>query len=93
MTNIKILENFEIEINKINDSIGKPSTDDSLFWLNQAVGKCIKQRFNGDAVHDTSYEQTEKRRIDLIRLFKQVKFNRHNITKISKQPTYDQYSI
>lgn len=93
MTNIKILENFEIEINKINDAIAKPSTDDSLFWLNQAVGKFIKLRFNGAGVNETSYEQTEKRRKDLINLFKSIKYDKKNMKYVNKQPSYDQYII
>ena len=70
MTYMKILEAFELEINKLNDAVGKPATDDSLFWLNQAVAKFVKLRFNGDFAHGTGYEQTEKRRMDLINLFK-----------------------
>ena len=69
MTNIEILANFEREINKIDDAVNKPATDDSLFWLNQAVAKFVKLRFNGDLVHKTSYEQNDKRRMDLIHLF------------------------
>jgi len=69
MTYIEILTNFEREINKIDDVIGKPATDDSLFWLNQAVAKFVKLRFNGDLLHRTSYEQNDKRRMDLIKLF------------------------
>ena len=42
MRYIDILTSFEIEINKINDTVNKPATDDSLFWLNQAVAKFIK---------------------------------------------------
>lgn len=68
MTNIQILTAFETEINLIDNSLNKPVTDDSLFWLNQAVGKFVKLRFNGDPIHHTGYEQTEKRREDLIRL-------------------------
>nr|DAH29963.1 MAG TPA: hypothetical protein [Caudoviricetes sp.]DAJ76165.1 MAG TPA: hypothetical protein [Crassvirales sp.] len=34
MKYIDILANFEREINKIDDIVDKPSTDDSLFWLN-----------------------------------------------------------
>jgi hypothetical protein len=34
MTNIEIIANFEREINKINDAVNKPATEDSLFWLN-----------------------------------------------------------
>ena len=56
MTYIKILEAFELEINKLNDAVGKPATDDSLFWLNQAVAKFVKLRFNGDFTHGTGYE-------------------------------------
>lgn len=93
MTNIKMLENFEIEINKIDDAIGKPSTDDSLFWLNQAVAKFTKLRFNGDPTHDTSYEQTEKRRADLINLFTSKKYSKADIRKVDKQPSYDEYVI
>lgn len=72
MTNIEIIANFEREINKIDDAVNKPSTEDSLFWMNQAIAKFIKLRTNGDFVHKTGYEQTEKRREDLIKLFKEA---------------------
>jgi len=75
MKYIEILESFEREINKLDNNIEKPATDDSLYWLNQAVAKFVKLRFNGDFVHDTSYEQTEKRRNDLINLFKEIKWS------------------
>lgn len=71
MKYIDILKGFEIEINSIDDVLEKPSTEDSLYWLNQAVDKFIKLRFNGDFAHKTSFEQTEKRRRDLIKLFKE----------------------
>ena len=69
MTNIQILAAFEREINQIDDTLNKPATDDSLYWLNQAVYKFCKTRFNGNAPHFTSYEQNEKRTKDLINLF------------------------
>jgi len=62
MTNLEIVTNYEREINKLDDTFGKPDTSDSLYWLNQAVNKFIKLRFNGDFTHRTSYEQNEKRR-------------------------------
>lgn len=93
MRYIDILEGFELEINKLNDSVGKPAVDDSLFWLNQGVVKFIKQRFNGDFIHGTSYEQTEKRRADLNNLFAEKKYNQFNMTYVNKQPSYDQYVI
>ena len=70
MKNLEILEAFELEINKLDDYANKPKTDDSQYWLNQAVNKFIKIRFNGDFTHKTSYEQNEKRRNDLIKLYR-----------------------
>lgn len=93
MKNIKILESFELEINKIDDAIEKPSSDDSLYWLNQAVVRFIKTRFNGDAVHKTSYEQTEKRRVDLINLFVSKTYNWNKLKHVSSQPSYDKYIV
>lgn len=68
MRNIDILANFEREIGLLDDVINKPSSDDSLYWLNQGINKFVKLRFNGDLVHRTSYEQNEKRLQDLRQL-------------------------
>lgn len=68
MRGIDILAAFELEINKIDDVKEKPLTDDSLYWLNQAIVKFVKDRFNGNAPKRTSYEQNEKRTRDLIKL-------------------------
>ena len=59
MTNIEIVANFEREINKLDDAVNKPATDDSLYWLNQAIAKFCKTRFNGNAPHLTSYDITD----------------------------------
>lgn len=69
MTNIQIVAAFEREINKLDDAINKPATSDSLYWINQAMAKLCKTRFNGNAPHRTSYEQNEKRTRDLVKLF------------------------
>ncbi|MEE3484888.1 MAG: hypothetical protein VZQ98_11280 [Bacteroidales bacterium] len=71
MKGVDILAAFELEINKINNALEKPLTDDSLYWLNQAVVKFVKDRFNGNAPKRTSYEQNEKRTRDLINLFRE----------------------
>lgn len=89
MRNIDILNNFEIEINKIDDNIGKPLTDDSLFWLNQAISRFVKLRFNGDLVHKTGFEQTEKRREDLIKLVTTTTLGLESVEKTN--PLYDEY--
>ena len=46
---VDLIAAFELEINKIDDTIQKPVTDDSLYWINQAVMKFVKDRFNGNA--------------------------------------------
>lgn len=93
MRYIDILANFEREIGLLDNSVDKPSTDDSLFWLNQAVAKFYKQRFNGDFVHDTSYEQTEKRREDLINLYKSIQYSKDDMTIDQSEPSYDSFKV
>lgn len=68
MRAVDLIASFELEINKLNDAINKPLTDDSLYWINQGIVKFVKDRFNGNAPKRTSYEQNEKRTRDLIRL-------------------------
>lgn len=71
MKGVDILAAFELEINKINNTLEKPLTDDSLYWINQGVVKFVKDRFNGNAPKRTSYEQNEKRTRDLIKLLRE----------------------
>lgn len=91
MTNIQILAAFEREINQIDDTLNKPATDDSLYWLNQAVYKFCKTRFNGNAPHFTSYEQNEKRTKDLINLFVSSDLNLSNVDE--SRSTYNKYTV
>lgn len=90
MKYIDILEAFETEIGVVNQ-VEKPLTSDSLFWLNQAVDKFVKLRFNTDQVHRTSYEQNEKRRNDLINLYKTTKYTQFGID--DNNPKYDKYTV
>lgn len=92
MTNIEVIANFEREINKLDDAANKPATEDSLFWLNQAVAKFIKLRTNGDFIHKTGYEQTEKRREDLIKLFKEQTWNDLQQEQ-SENPSFVRFSV
>lgn len=86
---IDIIASFELEINKLDDSLNKPVTDDSLYWINQAVVKFVKDRFNGNAPKRTSYEQNEKRTRDLINLLKEDKTN--IFLENTTHPSYDYY--
>lgn len=71
MRGIDLIASFELEIAKMDDALNKPVTDDSLYWINQAVVKFVKDRFNGNAPKRTSYEQNEKRTRDLINLLRE----------------------
>lgn len=88
MRGIDIIGGFELEINKLDDSLEKPSTDDSLYWVNQAIVKFAKDRFNGNPIKRTSYEQNEKRTRDLINLLREDKTSEFTV---SSHVDYDQY--
>ena len=90
MRAVDILASFELEINKLDDAINKPLTDDSLYWINQAIMKFVKERFNGNAPKRTSYEQNEKRTRDLINLLKEQK--RFDVQIDNSHPSYDEYT-
>lgn len=85
---IDIIASFEIEINKIDSSFEKPITDDSLYWLNQAIIKFVKERFNGNLPHRTSYEQNEKRTRDLVNLLCEKKYD---VVEPIEYATYNSY--
>lgn len=90
MNVLNLLTGFEIEINKIDDQVKKPVTDDSLYWINQGIVKFVKTRFNGaNPPHYTSYEQNEKRTRDLLNLYKSVDLP--IIDMDDSQPSYDDY--
>lgn len=86
---IDLIAAFELETNKIDDSARKPVTDDSVYWINQAVMKFVKDRFNGNAPKRTSYEQNEKRTRDLINLFREKVYN--NTVSPQQHVNYDEY--
>ena len=90
MKNVNILISFEREINKLDDTIEKPLTDDSLYWLNQAVSKFIKTRFNGSAPHYTSYEQNKKRTIDLSKL---ISSKTYTDFTVNTNTNYESYTV
>lgn len=85
---IDIIASFELEISKLDDSINKPVTDDSIYWLNQAIIKFVKERFNGNMPHRTSYEQNEKRTRDLVNLLNEQIYD---AVDPEEHSTYDSY--
>ena len=93
MRYIDILTAFEMEINKIDDTLNKPLVNDSLYWLNQAVLKFCKIRFSGSEPSVTSYEQTEKRTVDLLNLYTGKSFDSNEMEIQDTQPDFDSYNI
>ena len=91
MIGVDILASFELEINKLNNTLEKPLTDDSLYWINQAAVKFAKDRFNGNAPKRTSYEQNEKRTRDLIKLLREQVYT--DIPTIAEHASYDEYEF
>lgn len=92
MRGVDLIAGFELEINKLDNNLQKPVTDDSIYWLNQGIIKFVKERFNGNLPHRTSYEQNEKRTRDLINLLCE---KRYDVSKIVKEEysTYDSYTF
>lgn len=90
---IDLIAAFELEINKIDDSLEKPLTDDTIYWLNQAVVKFVKDRFNGNAPKRTSYEQNEKRTRDLINLLRERVSTFENKQPNRGNPDYRYYEV
>lgn len=89
MRGIDLIAGFELEINKLDNSLEKPVTDDSLYWLNQAAVKFAKDRFNGNAPKRTSYEQNEKRTRDLINLLKEQSYETPEVVKHNSYDSYE----
>lgn len=94
MKRLELLAAFELEINKLDDAVNKPVTDDSLYWINQAILKFVKERFNGNAPHYTSYEQNEKRTRDLHNLYVRTKLEEHttNTTNLTNRNLFNAQS-
>ena len=88
MKGVDLIASFELEINKLNDTLQKPLTDDSLYWINQGIVKFAKDRFNGNAPKRTSYEQNEKRTRDLINLLREDKTTEFTYRE---HESYDEY--
>lgn len=89
MYGIDLIAGFELEINKLDDSLNKPVTDDSLYWLNQAIIKFTKDRFNGNAPKRTSYEQNEKRTRDLVNLLREVSMDTPTAVEHNNYNSYE----
>lgn len=84
MTNLDLQYAFELEANTIDDYADKKlNSVDILHWLNNAVDKFVKTRFDGNNITRKAFEQNEKRARDLAGLLvtKFYEFNERNYSK------------
>lgn len=65
MRYIDLQEAFELEINKLDNNIEKPTTSDIEYWLMAGLNKFIKTRYSGINFKQKGFEQDQKRIDDL----------------------------
>ena len=82
MKYISLHEAFEIELNKLEDGLTKPSSSITEYFLNVALDKFWKTRYSQNNFKREGFEQTQKRVDDLRTLVKEVTFT-EDITKVS----------
>ena len=78
---------FELEINKLDDGLNKPKSDDIEYWLNVGLDKFVKTRYSGVNTKGESFEQSQKRIDDLrtlvtYKLFQYPPDNIYNFTYV-----------
>lgn len=64
MTSLQMQANFELEIAQI-DELDKPNSEDTFYFLNQAIQRFVKTRYSGINFKGDGFEQTQKRMDDL----------------------------
>lgn len=79
---INLQESFEIELNKLDDGLTKPSSSITEYFLNVALDKFWKTRYSQNNFKREGFEQTQKRVDDLRTLVKEATFT-DDITKVS----------
>ena len=62
---IDLQEAFELEIDKLDNNLDKPTTSDIEYWLMAGLDKFIKTRYSGINFKRKGFEQDQKRIDDL----------------------------
>lgn len=65
MKYIELQEAFELEIDRLDNNIEKPTTSDMEYWLMAGLDKFIKTRYSGINYKRMGFEQDQKRIDDL----------------------------
>ena len=85
MQYIKLQESFEIELNKLDDGMTKPTSSITEYFLNSALDKFWKTRYSQNNFKLESFEQTQKRVDDLRTLVKEKVYDKDTITVVSNE--------
>lgn len=80
MKYLELQEAFEIEVNKLDDNLTKPSSSMTEYFINAGLDEFWKTRYSGYNVKREGFEQTQKRTDDLrtlvtTKVFKQEEIN------------------
>lgn len=85
MKYIQLQEAFEIELNKLDDNLTKPTTNITEYFLNAGLDKFWKTRYSENNFKRESFEQTQKRIDDLRTLVTEYNFENAEITKVNNE--------
>lgn len=83
MKYIALQEAFELEINKLDDNLSKPTTNTTEYFLNAGLDKFWKTRYSAMNYKREGFEQTEKRIDDLRTLVQEESFENAAITTVN----------
>lgn len=83
MRYIAMQEAFELEINKLDDNLSKPTTNTTEYFLNAGLDKFWKTRYSAMNYKREGFEQTEKRIDDLRTLVQEESFENAAITTVN----------
>ena len=83
MKYIALQEAFELEINKLDDNLSKPTTNTTEYFLNAGLDKFWKTRYSAMNYKREGFEQTEKRIDDLRTLVQEESFEDVAITTVN----------
>lgn len=80
---IELQESFEIELNKLEDNLTKPTTNITEYFLNVGLEKFWKTRYSENNFKRESFEQTQKRIDDLRTLVTEYTFENAEIATVN----------
>lgn len=98
MKNIELQSSFEIELDKLDDNLTKPTSTITEYWLNAGLDKFWKTRYSQSNIKREGFEQTQKRVDDLrtlvsVHLFDDTEITKHNQSLYSVQLPEDYVTL